>query len=151
MIEVQLSVMTMHGEMITEDFIETYTLCEYCGEKVKPNGKDHEPKWSEGGDILTDLRGRSRPPRYLAVSPGRGATEQKRIQTGPEYLLHRLLTRHRPRLRHPALNSSTFQTPQSTVKASCDGLVGYISSELVVLACPRSTRCLYCYKDFRDV
>ena len=39
MIEVQLSVITMDGEMITEDFIETRTLCEYCGEEVKPNGK----------------------------------------------------------------------------------------------------------------
>ena len=59
--------------------------------------QDLEPKWREGGDILTDTRGRSRPPRHLAAqSPGRGATEQKRIQPGPVYLLHRLSTRHRP-------------------------------------------------------
>ena len=32
-IEVQLSVITMDGEMITEDFIETRTLCEYSAAK----------------------------------------------------------------------------------------------------------------------
>ena len=112
--------------------------------------QDHKPTWSEGGDIQTELRGRSRPPRHLAVkSPGRGAKEQKRTKPGPEYLLHRLLTSHRPRSRYPASNTDPLQTPQSHVTASVDGLVGYISSELVVLACPRLTRCLYCYKDFR--
>ena len=39
--------------------------------------QDLEPKWSEGGDILTDTRGRSRPPRHLVVqTPGRGAKEK---------------------------------------------------------------------------
>ena len=112
--------------------------------------QDHKPTWSEGGDIQTEMRGRSRPPRNLAVkSPGRGATEQKRIKPGPEYLLHRLLTSHRHRSRYPVVNTDPLQTPQSHVTASVDGLVGYISSELVVLACPRLIRCLYCYKDFR--
>ena len=112
--------------------------------------QDHEPKWREGGDIPADLRGRSRPPRHLAVqSPGRGAKEQKRRQPGPEYLLHRISTRHRFRFRYPAQNISTIQQPQSTVTASNDGLVGCTSPELVVLASPRSIRCLYCYKDFR--
>ena len=58
-------------------------------------------------------------------------------------------TSHRPRPRYPAANTDPIQTPQSHVTASVDGLVGYISSELVVLACPRLIRCLYCYKDFR--
>ena len=35
----QLSVISIHGETITEDYIESVTLCEYCGEEVKPNGK----------------------------------------------------------------------------------------------------------------
>ena len=35
----QLSVITIHGETISEDFIDSVTLCEYCGEEVKPNGK----------------------------------------------------------------------------------------------------------------
>ena len=112
--------------------------------------QDFEPTWRKGGAILTESRGHSRPPRNLAtLSPGRGATEKKRIQSGPEYLLHRLSTRHRPRLRYPFQNNSTIQTPQSTVTASNDGLVGCTSPELVVLASPRSIRCLYCYKDFR--
>ena len=37
--EAQLSVITMHGEMIREDFIEKLTICEYCGEQVIPNGR----------------------------------------------------------------------------------------------------------------
>ena len=112
--------------------------------------QDFEPTWRKGGAILTESRGHSRPPRHLATqSPGRGATEKKRIQSGPEYLLYRLSTRHRPRLRYPTLNSSTIQQPQSTVTASNDGLVGCTSPELVVLASPRSIRCLYSYKDFR--
>ena len=36
--EAQLSVITMHGEMIREDFFEKLTICEYCGEQVIPNG-----------------------------------------------------------------------------------------------------------------
>ena len=35
----QLSVITIHGEMITEDFIDSLIICEYCGEEVKPNGR----------------------------------------------------------------------------------------------------------------
>ena len=35
----QLSVISIHSETITEDYIESVTLCEYCGEEVKPNGK----------------------------------------------------------------------------------------------------------------
>ena len=112
--------------------------------------QDFEPQWRKGGVIPIDIRGRSRPPRRLeAQPPGRSATEQKRILTGPEYLTHRLSTRPRSSLTYPTLNISTIQTPQSTVTASFDGLVGFASSELVVLASPRSTRCLYCYKDFR--
>ena len=35
----QLSVITIHGEMITEYFIDSLIICEYCGEEVKPNGR----------------------------------------------------------------------------------------------------------------
>ena len=98
--------------------------------------QEYKPTWSKGGDIQAKMCGRSRPPRHLAVKPpGRGAKEQKHIKLGPEYLLHRLLTSHRPRSRYPAVNTDPLQTPQSHVTASVDGLVGYISSELVVLAC----------------
>ena len=44
------------------------------------------------------------------------------------------------------LNTATTQTPHPTVTASVDGPVGYASLELAVLACPRSTRCLYVIK-----
>ena len=30
---------SIHGETISEDFIDRVTLCEYCGEEVKPNGR----------------------------------------------------------------------------------------------------------------
>ena len=109
-----------------------------------------EPTWRRGGEIPTEFRGRSCPPRNLAsLTPGRGAKETKRIQSGPEYPIHRLSTCQRASHRGPTSNRSTAKTPQSTVTASYDGLVGFTSSELVVLASPRSIRCLYCYKDFR--
>ena len=112
--------------------------------------QDLEHKWSVGGVILIVTRGRSKPPRHLEVStPGRGAEEKKRSRSGPEYPLHGPSTRHHFRSRHPILTTATIQTPQSTVTASVDGLVGYASFELVVLASLRSIRCLYRYKDFR--
>ena len=112
--------------------------------------QDLEPEWSVGGVILIVTRGRSEPPRHLEVStPGRGAEENKRSRSGPEYPLHGPSTSHHYRSRYPLLNTATIQTPQSTVTASVDGPVGYASLELVVLACPRSIRCLYRYKDFR--
>ena len=100
---------------------------------------------------MGETRGRSEPSRYLeATTPGRGADEHKRPRPGPEYPFYEPSTSHHSRSRHPyTLNSSTIQQPQSTVTASNDGLVGCTSPELVVLASPRSIRCLYCYKDFR--
>ena len=114
--------------------------------------QEHKPTWSKGGDIQAKMCGRSRPPRHLAVKPpGRGAKEQKHIKLGPEYLLHRLLTSHRPTLATvpSQLTDPPRAKPQSTVTASVDGLVGLASPELVVLANPRSIRCLYCNKGFR--
>ena len=100
---------------------------------------------------MGETRGRSEPSRYLeATTPGRGADEHKRPRPGPEYPFYEPSTSHHSRSRHPdTLNNSTIQQPQSTVTASNDGLVGCTSLELVVLASPRSIRCLYCYKDFR--
>ena len=35
----QLSVTTIHGDTISEDFLERINVCEYCGEEVLHNGK----------------------------------------------------------------------------------------------------------------
>ena len=103
-----------------------------------------------GGETHTEFRGLSRPSRNLAsLTPDRDATENKRIQEGPEYPIHGLSTCQSFRHTCLPLYRSTTTTPQSTVTASYDGLVGLTSPELVVLASPRSIRCLYCYKDFR--
>ena len=102
---------------------------------------------SVGGAILVVARGRSEPPRHLEVStPGRGAEENKRPRPGPEYPFHEPSTSRHDRFRYPHLNTATSQTPHPTVTASVDGPVGYASLELAVLACPRSTRCLYVIK-----
>ena len=84
-----------------------------------------EPTWRRGGEILTEFRGCSRPSRHLAsLTPGRDATETKRIQLGPEYPIHRLSTRQRVSHRHPTSNRTTPAKPQSTVTASYDGMMG---------------------------
>ena len=112
--------------------------------------QDLETEWSEGGAILVEARGRSEPPRHLEVStPGRGAEENMRPRSGPEYPLYGPSTSHHYRPRYPFPNTAPILTPQSTVTASVDGPVGYASLELAVLACPRSIRCLYRNKDFR--
>ena len=109
--------------------------------------QDLETDWSVGGAILVVARGRSEPPRHLEVStPGRGAEENKRSRSGPEYPLHEPSTSRHSRSRYPHWNTATIQTPHPTVTASIDGPVGYASLELAVLACPRSTRCLYVIK-----
>ena len=83
--------------------------------------------WRRGGDILTEFRGRSRPFRHLASqTPGRDAKEQKRIQSGPECLLHRLSNRQYDSYRYLILNRPTPAKPQSTVTASYDAM-GYAS------------------------
>ena len=53
------------------------------------------------------------------------------------------------RITAPQQLTLTAQLTRSTVTASVYGLVGVVSPELTVLASPRSTRCLYCNKDFR--
>ena len=109
--------------------------------------QDIEADWSVGGVSLVVERGRSEPPCHLALpTPGQGAEENKRPRLGPEYPLHEHSTSRLHRSRHPYLNTATTQTPHPTVTASVDGPVGYASLELAVLACPRSTRCLYVIK-----
>ena len=34
----QLSVTTIHGDTLSEDFLECINVCEFCGEEVLPNG-----------------------------------------------------------------------------------------------------------------
>ena len=78
-----------------------------------------EPMWRRGGDILTEFRGRSRPSRHLASqTPGRDAKEQKRIQLGPEYPIHRLSNRQHDSHRYLTSNRPAPAKPQSTATAS---------------------------------
>ena len=37
-INAQLSVISIHGGTISEDFLGSINVCEYCGEEVLPNG-----------------------------------------------------------------------------------------------------------------
>ena len=109
-----------------------------------------EHMWRRGGEPHTDIRGRSYPPRILvSLTPDRDAAEQKRMQEGPEYPIQRLSTTHTLATVPLQLTDPPRAKPQSTVTASVDGLVGLAGSELVVLANPRSIRCLYCNKGFR--
>ena len=109
-----------------------------------------EHMWRRGGEPHTDIRGRSYPPRILvSLTPDRDAAEQKRMQEGPEYPIQRLSTTRMPATVPHQLTNPPQAKPQSTVTASYDGLVGLASPELVVLANPRSIRCLYRNKDFR--
>ena len=63
----QLSVISIHGGTITEDYLGRINICEFCGEEVIPNGNTRSVRTSRLNTV---------------VAPAHPATWRRRPQAG---------------------------------------------------------------------